>query len=500
MARFLLDDIMAVITSEYNYKRKSHRVDIPLLVEINGTVYKAKDWSVSGVGIDEVDQNLNVGDELSAKLTLPMSDAALSMKVTLVFRNTKDRTFGFEFKDLEPKQRRLLRHYIEMAVEGKIDDVEGLIALASSPNIDSPIEEALNLTEVEQGSLTRQFRIRSRLVLAFAALFIALLAATLFYNTTYRIRDVGITVGNTHSIQAPVSGTVTEVFVKNHTEVSKGDPLYAISDDWRQRQMDNVSARIAAIETQLAGIEEAIKRTAANEDAPDSAVTEAQNAAVRLATDIAEERKQAYESARQLYDQRLMTKKDLDYRENQYRQAELVRQREAAKLTKEDGGTTNLDRLRRQQFEFSQQLIGLRQQLASLSEGSPTQVVRAPTAGRLYSLFVVEGDAVRQGDTHAILATKSAPRIALTLRKEQLLKLKYNTRAEIYSPTLDKHFPATLVAFGRRSLDAGSSVIDEITHENGVVIFELDNPEQDLLPNEYVDVWVKTFDWNQLLP
>ena len=66
--------------------------------------------------------------------------------------------FGFDFHELSARNKRVLRHYIELSVDGKLGDVEDIVAVASSPITSSPIELPLNLSQPAPYGTLQQFR------------------------------------------------------------------------------------------------------------------------------------------------------------------------------------------------------------------------------------------------------------------------------------------------------------------------------------------------------
>lgn len=154
---------MSIITSKCNYQRNSHRIDLSMLVEIDGEVYKIKDWSLLGFGLLDFDAELEKGDKVSARCTLNMPESSITIKVEMEFCRLNHGVAGFSFIELSPKHRRVLRHYTEMAIEGKLDNIEDLVSIVTIPTVDTSIENALTLSDLETESLPRQFKSRNYL-------------------------------------------------------------------------------------------------------------------------------------------------------------------------------------------------------------------------------------------------------------------------------------------------------------------------------------------------
>jgi hypothetical protein len=136
-----------VVTREPNSKRKSLRVAIPLYVEIAGVTYGVSNWSTTGIGVVGLASVPEPGEVVPARISFPMLESTLTIAVELAFRARHEEVFGFDFHDLSARNKRVLRHYIELSVDGKLGDVEDIVAVALSPATTSPIELPLNLSQ-----------------------------------------------------------------------------------------------------------------------------------------------------------------------------------------------------------------------------------------------------------------------------------------------------------------------------------------------------------------
>ncbi|HFA59088.1 MAG TPA: PilZ domain-containing protein, partial [Rhodospirillales bacterium] len=130
---------MSSIHSEPNSRRRAHRVDLPMVVEIDGRALPARDWSVTGVAVEVPPGFEPKGDGvLSARLMIPMHGASLALRVKLRLVARDGEVARFAFVDLSPRDRRILRQYIELGIEGRLDNVEDMIALLAQPELPSP--------------------------------------------------------------------------------------------------------------------------------------------------------------------------------------------------------------------------------------------------------------------------------------------------------------------------------------------------------------------------
>ena len=140
-----------MITHEPNYQRKAHRIDIPLFVLIDNETYEIKDWSTTGLQIKDKDNKLKTtikeDDEVFAKLILPTGNSSIILNLYITLRNAK--YLGFEITNIDDKNRRVLRHYATLAIEGNAHRLEDLAGSLNMTNVETPIKEPISLSEEE---------------------------------------------------------------------------------------------------------------------------------------------------------------------------------------------------------------------------------------------------------------------------------------------------------------------------------------------------------------
>ena len=58
-----------------------------------------------------------------------MQDAKLEIPIKLQFKVKRDTSSGFEFVDLTEKNKRILREFLELSIEGRLDQTDGLLSI-----------------------------------------------------------------------------------------------------------------------------------------------------------------------------------------------------------------------------------------------------------------------------------------------------------------------------------------------------------------------------------
>src|ERR1700712_5901426 len=140
-----------MISREANLPRKAMRVAIPLFVEVDGKNPAASDWSTTGVGLMDLDRVPAEGELMQARLSFPMLESTLLIPVQLVYRGEHEGIAGFEFHELSARNRRILRHYIELSLDGKLGDVDDIVAVAALPAAETPVDAPLMLHQAGSG-------------------------------------------------------------------------------------------------------------------------------------------------------------------------------------------------------------------------------------------------------------------------------------------------------------------------------------------------------------
>ncbi len=465
--------MFAVPIREANYKRKAHRVTLPMLVEVNGIPYRTRDWSIIGVGIEAFDTELKPDQLIPAQCVIPMPDASLSLKVELKFKNRRGNVAGFEFSNLSRPNKRVLRQYIEHAIEGKIGNVEDLVSVVTTPGVATPIEDAITLTELESEGLTRHFKAKSYVSLSVGVLFIALVVAVLFYNTVYRIHATGVVTGNIEKITANTQGVVKAIHVGANTFVDTGTPMFVIADPDVAISLKNVDRALHAVEEQIQAMKQ--QRASGNE--------------VLLMTlkQKLYKKEFEYQNAQQLFYKRIISIKDYSFIENQYQQAVINYQR-ALEESKQDQSSVNqrIDVLEKEKSR-------LQSERDALAERQIQQNVSAPVGGRVFHVQRTVGSYVTPNDVMILIEKNSSPHVLLKLLSDDALKIRIGMDAKVFAPSTDTEYEAKVVAVGYASANSNATVTQEVSLNETLIRLEFINEDVRLPPNTRVKVWIKTF-------
>ncbi len=465
---------MSLISNEYNYKRKSHRVDLPLLVEIGGKQYAVVDWSLGGVGIEDFSiDSVEDPEKIAAHIILPMPDSVVSLRVLLGFVSQHGNKTGLKFIDLSPKHRRVLRHYIELSIEGKLENLEDLVAIVSSPQVATPIQEALNLSDLEEESLVRKFRQRSYLSIILAILFFAGSAGIIFYNTVYRISTTGLISGTIRTISMGCTGTIKEIYVASGDVVKEGQKLFTVED--------SQSCTIAALKSNdITDIQDKLDFINSH------LIPETPPLVNELRQDY-EENLRIFQEAELLFREGAITRKDLHLAKSYTLRSKVAYERLA---------TSHRERYERQQAEIQtlmKKRERLERELLEQSVKTPLCSGVSPVDGTVFKLEKGVGDYVNANDTMGLLNMDTTPNIVIKLRSADALKIEIGMAASIYAPSLKTKYEARVAAIGYSAISGISSLTLEASLNETLIKLEFVDPAVRFPVNSRVGVWIKTF-------
>lgn len=470
---------MAKIVQESNFNRKTHRLTIPLLIEIAGTVHKCADWSVDGVGLSGLTQSYKIGEFIDAKLILPITDSTLSIQVKLECKNHNENRVGFAFYQLPSNHKRLLRHFVEQAVEGKLDNIEDFLAIAAAPNVASPINQALNLSDVDTLALKRKFSVRSKLFIGFAILFLVVLMTALYFQLNYRVKGNAIVLGNTLEVAAPIDGIVRRVLISEGAQINQNQHIATLENT-------TVNASISALNNTIAQLANSLSEVSQPSDS--NTLADAKRLLKKLAQ-IEQRDLTAYQQGQSLFADNAITQYDLSQLERRWLASSLAYNKEALRQKE---AQAQFERAQQNTQSLQKQLVEKRQQLKEL-ELSKFSKVYAPGSGAVYSVTHAANTQIKKDQVITLITTDSSPYLLLPVTQAQLLALYMGIEAKIHIPTEKRVVSAKVAALTPPLLTAYESNAFPLNPNLNYVRLQFDKPIR-LPPFSHVEVWIDTFE------
>jgi multidrug resistance efflux pump len=461
-----------VITREQNSKRKSLRVAIPLYVEIDGATYGVGNWSTTGLGVIGLENPPQPGTEVPARISFPMQESTLTVAVDLVFRARHEGVCGFDFHELSARNKRVLRHYIELSVDGKLGDVEDIVAVAASASHASPIELPLNhLSQPAPYGTLQQFRVRNYIAVLAGFMVLTAVGALLFYNFAYKIEGTGFVSGNVERVTANYDGRIGQMLAQPHSYVAANAPLFTIENPGLRTEIDAMQQNVAQLSRSQGHMLQL--RTSAEAGLLAS-----------LKRDTGE-REAELANARKLFERGVISQRDLMTVASE---ATTVRTNYLQQIA--EGANRNVA------FDAVDQLSKLKTELAAkkllLARLDADQTVRAPRKGKVFAIDKLPGEFVTAREPVVLLESDVAPSVLLRLANDDALKLRIGMPATIYVPFEERRYPATVSAIGLEAVNAASLPTMEGGLNETLVKLEFDDKKIRLPANARVNVWVKT--------
>ncbi len=453
---------------EKNSSRKSYRTNIPLRVVIDKKVYTALDWSLTGVALKDIDADLKIGQVIISMLVLQMPESAISINVKLKLENISNGRFGFSFVNLSDKNKKVLRRFVELAIEGKADVLDNVVSIYQEPSIDSPIHNPVQLDEKEETSLKRDFYSAAFKYLLFALIVFATLIALLFYNLRYSYEGTGIVMGNYFKVYPLKGGIVEKIYVHQGDEIKAKDPLI-------QLDTQDILYKLALLKAQKSQLQDqykALKKLSKKDNS--SSENDAYLRSILAKMNI--KRKQ-YENAKIQYSQKLITKDRLNALKDAYLDTK-IKYENAKSIIQRQKRTSPLQT---DPLVLDTRKVDLK--IAHQKESLKDYRLNAPVSGKVYELYAIEGEKVSPQNAIMTIWTKDEPYIQVHVPNKYISKIKIGSKADIYNMENNKHYDASVVKVG---------FIDEKDSSDGVdVILRSKDSFIGLKPRQRVNVMFK---------
>jgi multidrug resistance efflux pump len=458
-----------MISREANLPRKAMRVAIPLFVEIDGKSHAATDWSTTGVGIGDLERRPAEGELLSARLSFPMLESTLLIPVQLVYRGEHEGIAGFEFHDLSARNRRILRHYIELSLDGKLGDVDDIVAVAALPAAESPVHAPLTLQGASMVSPARR-RTRAAGAVLVGLAVIGAAAGLVWYNLTYQLEGTGFVSGSIARVTANHDGQVARLLVQPGAQVEASTPLFSVENP----QLRN---EIEALEQQVAQIGSEQSRLAGARRQAEAGLLTA------MRRDFGE-RERELATARQLLASGVITQRDVMVVSDRLQGVRQDYLRQVSEVATRTQSIDSSDVMNRMRMELAAKKVLLARQEAE-------RIVRAPVRGKVYQVERQPGEFVSPHDPVVLLEADVTPSVLLRVPNDDALKLKIGMPASIYVPTENRKYTANVSAIGLTSASANAPVAQEGGLNETLVKIDFDDKRVRLPANARVNVWIR---------
>lgn len=458
-----------MISREANLPRKAMRVAIPLFVAIDGKTYPARDWSTTGVGLSQLEAVPAQGDIVEAQLSFPMLESTLTIPVQLAYRSSHDGVHGFEFHDLSPRNRKILRQYIELSLDGKLADVEDIVSAAGLPATAAASQAPLALGSTRLAQRPHRARMVGSVLAGLAVLAAALGIG--YYNLTYQLEGTGVVSGSITRVTANHTGQMGRLLVEPGARVEPNTPLFSVENA-------NLRNEIDALEQHVAQLAAAQSRLA-------SARQQAESGLLQSLRRDWSSREAELANARKLFESGAITQRDMMMVSNQVQDLRVNYLRQVAEGATRTQSLDNSDGVQRLRLELASKKVLLARQEAE-------RIVRAPVRGKVYHVDRQPGEFVSAQDPVVLLEADVTPSVLLRVPNDDALKLKLGMPAQVYVPFEDRKYAATVAAVGVSAATASAAALNQEAGQNETLV-KLDFQDRKVrLPvNARVNVWIR---------
>lgn len=457
-----------MISREANLPRKAMRVAIPLHVEIAGRTHAAHDWSTTGVGLTDVEPVPRQGEVIDARLSFPMRDSTLLIPVQLVYRSQHGSVHGFEFHELSPRNRRILRHYIELSLDGKLGEVDDIVAVVALPGTGTPVHAPLLLQG--GGGLPRPNRARMAGAVLLGLAVVGAAVGIVWYNLTYQLQGTGFASGSIARVTANHDGQLVRMLVQPGSRVEPGMALFTVDNPQLRTEVQALEQHIAQLVSEQA-------RLARERRGADAGLL------ASLRRDWAD-REGELANARKLYEAGVITQRDMLVVNDQVQAKRNDYLRQVADSATHSQSIDASDILSRLQLE----LAAKKELLARQDEDS---IVRAPMKGKVFTVEHVNGEFVAARDPVVLLEADVTPSVLLRLPNEDAVKLRPGMPATVAVPFENRQYPARISAIGLAAASAAAAVTQEGGLDQTLVKVDFDDRQVRLPANARVNVWIR---------
>ena len=496
---------------EKNLLRKSHRIELPAKVVVDGKEFKVLDWSLEGFKC-EIPEN-GIAENWQGKVTfkLLLSGMNVTFDAEARLRRKGAEQSGFSFENLNDRSKMLLKAYLEAGVEGKLDDIQGVIAKAEA--VEVPVETDRPLTVEERTVFRRKFRGRAIVYWTLGPLGVFFILFVFYNNFSRAVSTRAVVSGALIDMAPEVSGYLKSVAVVEGQSVKKGQLLFVVDDAEILRNINQIKLEVEVEKERLAmlytRLSEEERELGLYRNAADLKVEmmEQRIAAVKAKIDLTEKE---FERARMLIADGAVSRSVLDLRRKEYLEskaqlAELGEELELAQrnaLSAKNGKYLSDGAARGEREELQSSILVQKRELEAcqyrlvqaMAHLEDTRVT-AERAGTVYSVKRIPGTFLRAGESVMTLSVEhEQPWVLARFTFQDALRLAPGDKAEIWVPSMERHLVGTIRALGHHAMAAGGVTSQdlEISMNEVPVKISLDEPVEGLVSGLGVETRVRT--------
>ena len=464
-----------LVVFEPNYKRRFHRVTIPLFLAIGGRTYRAADWSLGGFRIENFLGGEVAGEHAAGTLVLSFADFNLTLPMRFqVVRRTGD-TIGCKFVDLSVVARRALRHLLESAIEGRISEVSDTLGVLTAPIPNAPLEDLLQEEQDTHIQIGERRLVRKATAYLAAGIMLLIGLGYLVYRNVMFIDIPAATVmGNFVSVATTADGHLESLLVGEGEHVEAGQVIFELRDPEVAAAVEVARARLQTARTRHAALLGQLQEEDDRQILFTSVSTEqVRRARADLRRVEAELSRAGIEQARRerLVREGVLAQEELDIA---LTERSALEEERTALLTQLEIAELNRTATTQGRFFGGQEIEGRRveiQQAALVAESEiararreldvavdrlSEQRVSAPIDGQVYTVYRRVGDLLRSRDVVLSLQAQGGHYVVGRLKSDEALKVRPGMVVDVKIPAYRLALEGTITAIGHQGLSTAS--------------------------------------------
>jgi multidrug resistance efflux pump len=486
-----------MLSSENNCLRKAHRLRIPIKVIINNFMYSVVDWSTQGFKLEHNTQevlDIEIDDEVSASLVLYAGNASIVLDVKAVLRSISSEHYGFEITDINDKNRRVLRHYATLAIDGNTNYVDDLSASVFMSDVQSPIKEPISLTEKEHKEVHASLRKKILFYTVFSLFFIVVAFMTFLYNYVIIYKSPALVSGNSKYYSASKDGIIKSIYVKNSQIITKGQLLFELDTEKETEQLKALNSQKDELNRQILNSKDMIKSIKKQMNQSLHVIKNLNENENTLLKNSYQTQKETYENAKILFEKKLITLKTYTSIQNQY----------LSFMANYDASSDKGDILENGSYLKTQdQILSLSRfindtkikiqkidfEMQSLQQSIDKSTVLSDEDAIVHNIFFNSGNSVKYLDKILTLETQERPYLLTKVLSSEISKIELGGSSLLYSKRQNRIYQGHVVGIGYSITEGITTNTTDVSKNEIPVRIELDDANVRFHLNEYLEAY-----------
>lgn len=493
------------ITHSKNSKRKSHRVTIPIQVVIHNHTYTVLDWSMDGLRVSLEPKNfqddLSIGDILEIKLILPTGHSSILLDMKVTIKNITSNMYGMHISKINDKNRRVLRHYATLAIDGNIDHVDNLSGDLFMNNVATPIKESILMSDKESKDVHKSFLKKLIINGTIGLIFLVIFVIVILYNYLIVKETAGFISGNSSIYFTPFDGVVKNIYVNKGDTVEKNQLLFEMEDREYKTQMTILKETQVMLQQQLKSYKNRLKAYQKDSSKKIQEMNLLAQSEIKHIKESLETQTQTYNRAKYLYSNQLLSftqfseiqSKYLQYRDDYNAIVNKKRSINQNSLALEQSYNKNQDHIISIQnsiLSLSKNIEVNRLEIAVLKNYVDNATIISHSTGKVHNINRQKGEFLDYATNVLIIETEDKPFVLVKILSEEMSTIAINAPCIIKSERTGMIYTAKVTGIGYPAIDGINVGGNELSQNEVPLKVEFNDSSVRLHLNEYLQVYI----------